>query len=62
MEARLEAEQYMTPKDFIKDARLIFDNCRQFNDENSLYVKCANKLEKYMWRQIRKISEWSHLE
>jgi histone acetyltransferase len=62
MEARLEAEQYMTPEDFIKDARLIFDNCRQFNGESSLYVKCANKLEKYMWRQIRKISEWSHLE
>ncbi|RYC79314.1 Histone acetyltransferase GCN5 [Fusarium oxysporum f. sp. narcissi] len=62
MEARLEAEQYITPEDFIKDARLIFDNCRQFNGENSLYVKCANKLEKYMWRQIRTVSEWSHLE
>ncbi|KAM6505395.1 histone acetyltransferase [Fusarium solani] len=61
MEARLEAEQYMTPEDFINDARLIFDNCRQFNGENSLYVKCANKLEKYMWQQIRTISEWSHL-
>ncbi|KAI3571225.1 Bromodomain-containing protein [Fusarium oxysporum f. sp. albedinis] len=57
MEARLEAEQYITPEDFIKDARLIFDNCRQFNGENSLYVKCANKLEKYMWRQIRTVSE-----
>ncbi|KAJ3455193.1 hypothetical protein MRS44_013793 [Fusarium solani] len=62
MEARLEAEQYMTPEDFIKDARLIFENCRQFNDENSLYAKCANKLEKYMWQQIRTISELSHLE
>jgi histone acetyltransferase len=62
MEARLEAEQYMTPEDFITDAQLIFDNCRQFNGENSLYVKCANKLEKYMWKQVRTIPEWSHLE
>ncbi|KAH7112367.1 hypothetical protein EDB81DRAFT_848874 [Dactylonectria macrodidyma] len=62
MEARLEAEQYMAPEDFIKDAQLIFDNCRQFNGEDSLYVKCAGKLEKYMWKQVRMIPEWSHLE
>ncbi|KAH8665299.1 Bromodomain-containing protein [Ilyonectria robusta] len=62
MEAKLEAEQYMTPEDFIKDAQLIFGNCRQFNGEHSLYVKCTNKLEKYMWQQIRTIPEWSHLE
>ncbi|KAM6514134.1 hypothetical protein FALCPG4_015294 [Fusarium falciforme] len=62
MEARLEAKQYMAPEDFIKDAQLIFENCRRFNDENSPYVKCANKLERYMWEQISTIPEWSHLE
>ncbi|RMI90671.1 hypothetical protein CDV36_016631, partial [Fusarium kuroshium] len=51
MEARLEAKQYMAPEDFSKDAQLTFENCRRFNDENSLYVKCANKLERYMWEQ-----------
>ncbi|RSL40915.1 Histone acetyltransferase gcn5, partial [Fusarium floridanum] len=35
MEARLEAKQYMAPEDFIKDAQLIFENCRRFNDEGS---------------------------
>ncbi|KAH7142648.1 Bromodomain-containing protein [Dactylonectria estremocensis] len=48
MEAKLEADQYMTPEDFIKDAQLIFANCRKYNDENTSNAKCANKLEKYM--------------
>ncbi|KAH7112028.1 Bromodomain-containing protein [Dactylonectria macrodidyma] len=62
MEAKLEADQYMAPEDFIKDARLVFANCRKYNDENTSYAKCANKLEKYMWRQINAIPEWSHLQ
>ncbi len=49
MHAKLEADQYMTPKDFIRDARLILDNCRKFN-ENTPSAKCANKVEKHMWR------------
>ncbi|KAF4462664.1 histone acetyltransferase [Fusarium albosuccineum] len=61
MEARLEAGQYMAIGDFIKDAQLVFDNCRRFNDETLPYVKCANKLEKYMWQQIHRVPEWSHL-
>lgn len=62
MESKLEADQYATPEDFIKDARLIFDNCRKYNNESTPYAKCANKLEKYMWQQIKAIPEWSHLE
>jgi histone acetyltransferase len=62
MESKLEADQYDKPEDFIKDARLIFDNCRKYNNESTPYAKCANKLEKYMWQQIKAIPEWSHLE
>ncbi|KAB5549842.1 Bromodomain-containing protein [Coniochaeta sp. 2T2.1] len=62
MESKLEADQYATPEDFIKDARLIFDNCRKYNNESTPYAKCANKLEKFMWQQIKAIPEWSHLE
>ncbi|KAF4467284.1 histone acetyltransferase [Fusarium albosuccineum] len=35
MEARLEAGQYMAIGDFIKDAQLVFDNCRRFNGETN---------------------------
>ncbi|KAH6900492.1 Bromodomain-containing protein [Thelonectria olida] len=62
METKLEADQYITPDDFVRDAMLIFDNCRKYNNKNTPYAKLANKLEKYMWQQIRAIPEWSHLE
>lgn len=62
MESKLEADQYNTPEEFIRDAKLIFDNCRKYNNENTPYAKSANKLEKFMWQQIRAIPEWSHLE
>ncbi|KAK3309591.1 histone acetyltransferase-like protein [Chaetomium strumarium] len=62
METKLEADQYNTPEDFIRDAKLIFDNCRKYNSETTSYAKSANKLEKFMWQQIRAIPEWSHLE
>ncbi|KAI3539617.1 hypothetical protein CPAR01_01215 [Colletotrichum paranaense] len=62
METKLEADQYATPEDFIRDAKLVFDNCRKYNNESTPYAKSANKLEKYMWQQIKAIPEWSHLE
>lgn len=62
MESKLEADQYATPEDFTRDAKLIYENCRKYNSENTPYTKCANKLEKHMWQQIKAIPEWSHLE
>lgn len=62
METKLEADNYATPEDFIKDAKLVFDNCRKYNNETTPYAKSANKLEKFMWQQIKGIPEWSHLE
>lgn len=62
MESRLQADQYATLEDFLRDAKLIFHNCRKYNDENTPYAKSAQKLENYMWHQIKAIPEWSHLE
>lgn len=62
MENKLEADQYTTPADFIRHANLIFQNCRKYNDENTPYAKCAHRLKKYMWQQIKAIPEWPHLE
>ncbi|KAL9618464.1 MAG: hypothetical protein Q9160_006842 [Pyrenula sp. 1 TL-2023] len=59
MEERLSNDLYPTPQEFLKDARLIFDNCRKYNNETTPYAKSANKLEKYMWQQIKQIPEWS---
>ncbi|KAG0651357.1 Histone acetyltransferase GCN5 [Hyphodiscus hymeniophilus] len=62
MEAKLEQDNYSTPEEFVHDAKLIFNNCRKYNNETTPYAKSATKLEKYMWAQIRQIPEWSHLE
>ncbi|KZF22114.1 histone acetyltransferase GCN5 [Xylona heveae TC161] len=61
MEEKHEKDMYPTPEDFIRDAKLIFDNCRRYNNEHTPYAKSANKLEKYMYQQIRGIPEWAHL-
>lgn len=62
MEEKHENDSYATPEDFIRDARLIYVNCRKYNNETTPYAKAANRLEKFMWQQIKAVPEWSHLE
>jgi histone acetyltransferase len=62
MEEKHELDQYPHPEDFIKDALLIFVNCRKYNNETTPYAKAANRLEKFMWGKIKEVPEWSHLE
>lgn len=59
MEEKHEKDMYPIPQDFIKDAMLIFDNCRRYNNETTSYAKSANRLERFMWQQIKNIPEWS---
>ncbi|KAF1915921.1 histone acetyltransferase GCN5 [Ampelomyces quisqualis] len=61
MEERLEQGFYTTPKLFIDDLKLIFSNCHLYNDAATIYVKCAVKLEKYMWTLVRENPEWADL-
>jgi len=61
MEKRLDEDAYGTPEEFIRDAKLIFNNCRRYNNETTSYWKNANKLEKFMNSKLREIPEWSHL-
>ena len=59
MKERLLNDLYPRLEDFVKDARLIFDNCRLYNQETTPYAKSADKLEKFMWQQIKRIPKWS---
>ncbi|KAI9712944.1 MAG: histone acetyltransferase [Chrysothrix sp. TS-e1954] len=61
VEERLESDSYHTAQDLVNDLRLIFSNCRQYNDAKSIYTKCAASLEKHMWTFIREIPEWHDL-
>lgn len=59
MEKRLEEDAYATPDDFVKDAKLVFNNCKRYNNDTTSYWKNANKLEKFMNSKLREIPEWS---
>ena len=59
MEEKLEKDEYKEPEQFIKDAMLVYNNCRKYNTENTPYAKAATRLEKYMWSRIKEIPEWS---
>ncbi|KAH9858772.1 histone acetyltransferase GCN5 [Lenzites betulinus] len=48
MEHKLDNNQYPDVDAFIDDAQLIFDNCRMYNPEETVYHRSATKLEKYM--------------
>jgi histone acetyltransferase len=63
IEERLESDSdhYAAPKDLVGDLTLMFSNCRQYNDATTVYTKCAVGLEKYMWKLVGEIPEWSDL-
>ncbi|KAI8993065.1 hypothetical protein BD414DRAFT_483199 [Trametes punicea] len=53
MEHKLETNQYPDVDAFLDDAQLIFDNCRTYNPEDTVYHKSATKLEKYMRERMK---------
>lgn len=61
IEERLESDHYSGPGEMVADLKLMFRNCRQFNDPTTEYAKCAVKLEKYMRSLIKEIPEWADL-
>ncbi|KAI2632731.1 histone acetyltransferase GCN5-like protein [Xylaria nigripes] len=61
VEERLHQDHYQAPKDLVNDLKLIYTNCKKYNDETTVYTKCAVRLEKYMWSLIKEIPEWFDL-
>jgi hypothetical protein len=52
MEHKLETNQYSSLRGFIDDAQLVFDNCRLYNPEGSVYAKNATRMEKFLKDQV----------
>lgn len=61
MEIKLENNKYEKMEDFIYDLRLVCNNCRMYNGENTSYFKYANRLEKFFNNKVKEIPEYSHL-
>lgn len=52
MEQKLNSDQYHDLEAFIADGHLVFENCRAYNPEGSVYAKNATKMEKFMKDQL----------
>jgi len=52
MEHKLETNQYQNLDTFLYDAKLVFDNCRLYNPDGSIYSRNATKMEKFMGDQL----------
>lgn len=48
MESKLERNAYPDIESFLSDTNLVFDNCMLYNPEDSVYVKRARKLAKFL--------------
>ena len=52
MEHKLEANQYSNLDDFVGDARLVFNNCRLYTMDGSIYARNVTRVERFMEEQL----------
>lgn len=52
----IESDRYGTVDDFVGDFRLMFNNCRKYNEENSMIYDDANMLEKLLNEKVKELS------
>lgn len=56
IEKNIENDRYGTVDDIVGDFRLMFSNCRKYNEENSMIYDDANRLEKVLNNKLKELS------
>jgi protein polybromo-1 len=56
IEKNIETDRYGTVDDVVGDYRLMFNNCRKYNEENSMIYDDANRLEKLLNQKLKELS------
>lgn len=56
IEKNIENDRYGTVDDIVGDFRLMFSNCRKYNEENSMIYDDANRLEKVLNTKLKELS------
>lgn len=59
IDSNIREDRYGTVDDMVGDYRLMFENCRTFNEEGSEIYEDANLLEKMLDDRLREISALS---
>lgn len=55
IESKIKNEQYSCEDDLASDFKLMFSNCRQYNEEHSTIYEDANTLEKILTEKVDKM-------
>ncbi|XP_063981856.1 protein polybromo-1 isoform X1 [Diachasmimorpha longicaudata] len=55
IEANIKSEKYQNENELIQDFKLMFNNCRQYNEEGSLISEDANTLERVLMEKVREL-------
>lgn len=55
IEANIKAEKYQNENELIQDFKLMFNNCRQYNEEGSLIYLDANTLERILMEKVKEL-------
>jgi len=56
IQKNIESDRYGTVDDIVGDFRLMFSNCRKYNEENSMIYDDANLLEKVLNDKLKELS------
>ncbi|KAG6449065.1 protein polybromo-1 isoform X3 [Manduca sexta] len=56
IEANIKNDRYNTVEEMVSDFRLMFSNCRQFNEEGSMIYEDANLLERVMNEKLKEVN------
>ncbi|CAH2096950.1 unnamed protein product [Euphydryas editha] len=56
IEANIKNDRYSSVDEMVADFRLMFSNCRQFNEEGSMIYEDANLLERVMNEKLKEIN------
>jgi protein polybromo-1 len=56
IERNIENDRYGTVDDIVGDYRLMFNNCRKYNEENSMIYDDATRLEKVLNQKLKDLS------
>lgn len=59
IEANIREDKYGSVDELVGDFRLMFENCRTFNEEFSLIVQDANRLERRLDEKLKEMSALS---
>ncbi|PNF18061.1 Protein polybromo-1 [Cryptotermes secundus] len=55
IEANIKSDKYTSEEEIIADFKLMFNNCRQYNEEGSMIYEDANKLEDVLAEKMREM-------